>query len=50
MRISGSQGNFFRAVTAQSVQGRGYYGGYYYTYGYTTSEPQEPPKGNEVSG
>jgi len=26
-----------------------YDGGYYYTYGYRRTEPQEPPKGNEVS-
>jgi hypothetical protein len=25
-----------------------YYGGYYYTYGYHGTEPQEPPEGNEV--
>jgi|GEM_PF-2402700 len=34
----------------QAVQADSYYGGYYYTYGYRRTEPQEPPKGNEVSG
>jgi len=32
----------------RAVQDGSYYGGYYHTYGYHGTEPQEPPEGNEV--
>ena len=41
---------FWRRIDQAGSAGDPYGGyGYYYPYGYRQTEPQEPPKGNEVS-